>query len=402
MKTLKTICTIVLSFALLTVNAQLKVSATGNVGIQLGTNTPLSPLSVGSTGNSNTKFSVQGNTFGISTYRTGTPGYSWTYALVASSDVHSNSAVGILANTCSSTPTGSGRAWGVWGMAGNSSSGYNYGVWGLHYGECDGAGIVGTVNNNRDVCVPGIYAGYFDGDVESTGVMYAQDFIISSDKRLKKNIASFKNNKKSLDNVLLLNPVEYNLEQQYMVLKGDTAKKAKPLYDENSQSFKKKHFGLIAQELQEIYPELVFEKQNGMLAVDYVGLIPVLIQSIQELQAQVNTLSTGSEKQNAPQSIKRNTSDISLEEVYPATLYQNNPNPFNQSTTIDFSIPSAISTASIYVYDMKGTQLKSYTIAERGKGNLVIKGSEFRAGMYLYALITDDNVIDTKRMILTK
>lgn len=51
---------------------------------------------------------------------------------------------------------------------------------------------------------------------------------------------------------------------------------------------------------------------------------------------------------------------------------------------------------------MNGVQLKSYPITERGKGNVIIQGSELIAGMYLYALIADGEVIDTKRMILTK
>ena len=51
---------------------------------------------------------------------------------------------------------------------------------------------------------------------------------------------------------------------------------------------------------------------------------------------------------------------------------------------------------------MNGGQLKSISIPERGKGNVTIQGSEFSAGMYLYALIADGKVIDTKRMILTK
>ena len=51
---------------------------------------------------------------------------------------------------------------------------------------------------------------------------------------------------------------------------------------------------------------------------------------------------------------------------------------------------------------MNGNQLKHYPLSSRGNNTLIIKGSELSAGMYLYALITDGKVIDTKRMILTK
>lgn len=87
--------------------------------------------------------------------------------------------------------------------------------------------------------------------------------------------------------------------------------------------------------------------------------------------------------------------------TYPI-LEQNNPNPFNTSTIIGYYLPNSITSASIFIYDMNGVQLKSYLINVRGKGNITIQGSEFNAGMYLYALIADGKVIDTKRMILTK
>jgi len=48
---------------------------------------------------------------------------------------------------------------------------------------------------------------------------------------------------------------------------------------------------------------------------------------------------------------------------------------------------------------MNGTQLKSIELHHLGDGSITINGGEFKAGMYLYALITDGQVIDTKRMI---
>ena len=48
--------------------------------------------------------------------------------------------------------------------------------------------------------------------------------------------------------------------------------------------------GVIAQEIQAVYPELVKEGGNGFLSVDYPKLTAVLIQSIKELKAMVVAL----------------------------------------------------------------------------------------------------------------
>jgi len=48
--------------------------------------------------------------------------------------------------------------------------------------------------------------------------------------------------------------------------------------------------GVLAQEVQKIFPELVKEDNEGMLSVNYSGLIPVLIESIKEQQQQIDEL----------------------------------------------------------------------------------------------------------------
>ena len=47
-------------------------------------------------------------------------------------------------------------------------------------------------------------------------------------------------------------------------------------------------------------------------------------------------------------------------------------------------------------------QINEMNISERGKVSLTIEGYSLEAGIYLYSLIADGQVIDTKRMILTK
>lgn len=58
----------------------------------------------------------------------------------------------------------------------------------------------------------------------------------------------------------------------------------------NKELSSKSHYGLSAQELQTIYPDLVTEGQDGYLAVNYVELIPILIQSIQDLKRELDEL----------------------------------------------------------------------------------------------------------------
>ena len=51
-----------------------------------------------------------------------------------------------------------------------------------------------------------------------------------------------------------------------------------------------KHLGLIAQELRTVFPELVHESDSGYLSVNYIGLIPVLLEAIKELQERIQVL----------------------------------------------------------------------------------------------------------------
>ena len=61
-----------------------------------------------------------------------------------------------------------------------------------------------------------------------------------------------------------------------------------------------------------------------------------------------------------------------------------------------------VAKADLYIYTMNGEQLAEYAVTERGETSVTIDGGSLNAGMYLYALIADGKVVDTKRMILTK
>ena len=406
---MKKIYTLLFTFTLLGITSafgQLKVANNGNVAIKVGSNiTPLSTLSIGEAGDTNSEISLTRITTQSKIYAKmgGLRVHNWDFACWGLNN--SNSPifhVSLWGTAAQNNPTNTGRAFGVLGSAGNSTSGYNYGVFGTVGGSNNGAGVVGTINDNKDVYVPGMYAGYFVGNVRVTGTVTAQN-LTSSDSRLKENVSSLSRKKtKTLNSVISMNPVEYNLKQVYTESSGgDSVRVQKKMYDEKSQQFQKKHFGLIAQELKEIYPDLVYEEDDGYLSVDYTGLIPILIQSIKELREEIDNLRDITVQ--ATNGITPSDEDLrSAGNSLRPFLYHNAPNPFKERTEIKFFVPENVKTAQINIYSIQGALLKEIRISQRGEGTHVIYGSEFSPGVYLYALFADNRQVDVKKMVLSK
>jgi hypothetical protein len=320
-----------------------------------------------------------------------------------------------------SSPVHSGRAYGVTGLAGNYTNGYNYGVYGSLLGTNNGAGIFGTVSG--DWSVPGRFAGYFRGNVEVTGILSAT-VTNFSDNRFKaeieylnpaKNIRIEKVEKESiLDNLLKLNGVSYRYNSVF-VQRGTSGESdgdsITDVNNFNSELLKRKHMGFIAQEVKEIYPDLVYADEQGYLSINYIGLIPVLVESLREQQLQIERLEKAINSLLSEQSEINNSGTRSFKsgslpenEEFDAgpKLHQNSPNPFSHDTRINYYLPDDIRSAALYVYNMQGTQMKSYQLSGRGHLFHIIYGQEFVPGMYLYTLIADGIKVDTKRMVLTE
>ena len=83
-------------------------------------------------------------------------------------------------------------------------------------------------------------------------------------------------------------------------------------------------------------------------------------------------------------------------------LYQNVPNPFNELTIINYYIDNNSKSASLNLYDLNGKLIKCVPIETLGKGEITINAGELKPGVYVYTLIVDGSLVDTKQMILTK
>ena len=116
-------------------------------------------------------------------------------------------------------------------------------------------------------CQPAIQ---INGDENLTGTLnayslYAGTFYYqSSDARLKKDVQPLQH---ALDDVMKLKPVSFTFK-----------------------SGGQKSLGVIAQDMETVYPQLVAQKPDGMKAVNYEGLVAPLIAAVQELKQQNDDL----------------------------------------------------------------------------------------------------------------
>jgi len=83
-------------------------------------------------------------------------------------------------------------------------------------------------------------------------------------------------------------------------------------------------------------------------------------------------------------------------------LFQNQPNPFNQSTVIPYSITSEASNAKIVIRNLNGSLVKQVAISQPGKGQVTINANELAQGTYTYTLEIAGVSFDTKLMVVTK
>src|SRR5690554_2428263 len=194
------------------------------------------------------------------------------------------------------TTGGSGvRGEGYNGVVGVSSKIDGFGVYGSNTGPYDatdtyptagvyGIGITGVYGQTTDVTNG--WAGYFTADLGIDGSVYAVgagNFNVS-DGRLKSNVVPIEN---ALDKIMLLKPKHYTI----------VTKSVPNLNDGKVVEKYRQEYGVIAQELELVFPEMISEKaffkssgdQNEYKAVNYVQLIPVLIEALKELKEEVDT-----------------------------------------------------------------------------------------------------------------
>jgi hypothetical protein len=177
----------------------------------------------------------------------------------------------------------------------------------------------------------------------------------------------------------------------------------------------KTYVGVIAQEMQKIAPYMVGSftyqdttgKQSQYLDYDANALSYILVNAVKEQQKQIEEKDARIESLEArihrlEQLMSSQLPGSSAESDAAARLWQNEPNPTDGTTLIRFRIPRLARQVQISLYSVKGEQLKSFPITQRGEGQLSLDTATLPEGIYLYRLLIDGKQIDAKKLLLNR
>lgn len=246
----------------------------------------------------------------------------------------------------------------------------------------------------------GDYAGYFNGNVFTTGLYQ------SSDIKLKKNIRDLPN---ALQIVQQLKPKLYEYRQD-----GNYALMDLP---------KGERIGFLAQDVEKLMPGLIndsyFETKNTpaiakqatafeaagkpipsetieFKALNYTEMIPLLVKAIQEQQQMITVLQQKIASLEAGSSIQSNQ-----DEKNSIGSIQVAPNPFSKETIISLNVPTGSNPASLIVFNNEG-KIMQQTVLSPGKQTIRVNGSAWAPGIYSCRAVADGKIIAESVMIVAR
>ena len=258
----------------------------------------------------------------------------------------------------------------------------------------NGVGIFGSTIST-EITPGGIYAGYFYGDVKATGTIYGtlvSPSSVSSPSQggttinLSEEATRGESITGKLRQVDLLQMERVN--QDGSVAANKVVEK-ETILDENGEDVSAEEpiqtklpsisYGLAADQLKEVFPELVYEDKDGNYSINYVEMVPLLVQSIKELSAKVEALEA--ERDN-PKAIKAKSSQMDI------------------ADNVNISIPDKAQKIQLNIYDLSGKQVRATDVNESGDVRLSTYTKGLPTGTYAYSLIVDGRKQKTRKIMV--
>lgn len=243
------------------------------------------------------------------------------------------------------------------------------------------------------------------------------DWSVVSDGRVKKDI---KQNVPGLAFINKLIPVTYNLDVdaaaqiiQRPAIKDKDGKVIKPSIDNTAAKANAAvvYTGFIAQDVEKAAKSLNYDfsgvdaakNDKDLYGLRYAAFVVPLVKAVQELSSKNDDLQKQIDDLKAM--IVSNQSSAGKQQsviLSSASLEQNIPNPFANTTIINYTLPQKFTIAQIVITDNTGKTLKSVNVSGSGKGSLNVDAAILASGAYNYSLVVDGKLIGSKQMILAK
>jgi hypothetical protein len=259
------------------------------------------------------------------------------------------------------------------------------------------------------------------------------DWSTLSDVRVKKNI---KENVPGLIFINKLRPITYTIDNETVskiiqrpAIKDKNGNEIKLSAEETGKEKANAaivYTGFAAQDVEKAAKSLNYDfsgvdaakNDKDLYGLRYAEFVVPLVKAVQELSkmnddkdAAINSLKSEirnlkSENESLEQRIARLEALMNVSSsaamISSASLEQNIPNPFSNTTTINYTLPQKFTSAQIVIRDKSGKTLKAVNISGGGKGNLKVDASTLASDAYQYSLIIDGRLIDTKQMVLAR
>jgi trimeric autotransporter adhesin len=236
-----------------------------------------------------------------------------------------------------------------------------------------------------------------------------------SDGRFKQDL---KEDVSGLGFINKLRPVSYTVDTQKLntFLGKEEQEVTKIAAAVRAKGVSRRQTGFVAQEVEKVVKEANYvfngveapKNEGDHYSIRYAEFVVPLTKAVQELSAMVEAQKEAIEKQQQQINtlLANKSEEKAIDNVIDGQggiqLFQNYPNPFTLDTKIEMELPVSVSEAKVLVYNLEGKEVKSLPISRRGKATVRLMGGELEAGIYIYTLIADGKVVNTRRMILTK
>lgn len=150
--------------------------------------------------------------------------------------------------------------------------------------------------------------------------------------------------------------------------------------------------------LPQAIEELRDELYNSASVPEVVAEVEALKTVLADIQAKQDMLKRENEllRKQLSSCCEASAQELTAKDGY---LLQNAPNPFRTSSELNYFVPESAADAQLEIHDLKGVPQQTFKL-KKGRGSVQLDADQLPAGTYVYFLVIDKEVIDSKLMIV--